>query len=58
VDIPSDTYPPIEQGAVVLKSSPNKQLARQFLDFVKSKEVQDLLREYGFFVPSSSLQGK
>jgi molybdate transport system substrate-binding protein len=58
VDIPSDTYPPIEQGAVVLKSSPNKQLARQFLDFVKSKEIQDLLREYGFFVPSSSLQSK
>ena len=54
IEIPSDTYPPIEQGAVVLKSSPNKQLARQFLDFVKSNDIQDLLREYGFSVPSSS----
>ena len=56
VEIPSDTYPQIEQGAVVLKNSPNKELAEQFLDFVKSKAIQDLLRDYGFSIPSRTQQ--
>jgi molybdate transport system substrate-binding protein len=53
-EIPSDTYPPILQGAVVLRSAVNKQLAIQFLDFVKSKPIQGLLRDYGFSIPSTT----
>jgi molybdate transport system substrate-binding protein len=53
VEIPTDDYPAIEQAEVILKSSPNKQIARQFVAFLKTPEVQSLLRSYGFSVPGS-----
>ena len=46
--IPSDTYPPIEQAAVVLKSAKDQAAARQFLDFVKSHTGSEVLARYGF----------
>jgi molybdate transport system substrate-binding protein len=52
VDVPVEEYPAIEQAAVVLKSSKNKEIARQFLAFLKTPGGQDLLRSYGFSVPS------
>lgn len=57
VEIPDAEYPPIEQAAVVLKSSPNREIARQFLDFVKTPAIQDLLRSYGFSVPGVPVPG-
>jgi molybdate transport system substrate-binding protein len=51
-EIPADAHPPIEQGAVVLTRTKNEQKARQFLDFVKSTEGKDILRRYGFTLPS------
>lgn len=57
-EIPADTYPPIEQAAVVLKSSQNKAVARQFLDFLKTPPMLDLLRTYGFSVPSNPASSK
>ena len=53
VEVSTDTYPPIEQAAVVVKSSPNKESARQFLEFVKTPAMLELMRSYGFAVPSS-----
>jgi molybdate transport system substrate-binding protein len=53
-EIPTATYPPIQQAAVILKSSANKQVAMQFLDFIKTKPIQDLLRDYGFSIPSTT----
>ncbi len=53
VAVPTDEYPALEQAAVVLKSSRNKEAARQFLEFLKAPEILDLLRAYGFSVPSS-----
>ncbi|MGA9815055.1 MAG: molybdate ABC transporter substrate-binding protein [Terriglobales bacterium] len=50
-EIPLEDYPAIEQGAVILKSSPHKDIARQFVEFVKAPPIQDLLRGYGFAVP-------
>jgi molybdate transport system substrate-binding protein len=47
-EIPSDFYPPIEQGAVVITASPNKAPARAFLEFVKSEEGRRVLDSYGF----------
>src|SRR5439155_18487234 len=47
-EIAADTYPPIEQGAVVLKSSQNKVIARKFLDYLRTAAMLDLLRSYGF----------
>jgi molybdate transport system substrate-binding protein len=52
VEVPSGDYPPIEQGCVILKSSKNKETAGQFLSYFKSAAVADLLRSYGFDVPS------
>jgi molybdate transport system substrate-binding protein len=51
-EIPAEAHPSIEQGAVVLKRTKNEQQARHFLDFVKSSEGQDILRRYGFTLPS------
>jgi ABC-type molybdate transport system substrate-binding protein len=51
VVIPASDYPPIQQACVVLKSSKSKDVARQFLAFLKTAAVSDLLKGYGFDVP-------
>jgi len=47
VAIPVGTYQPLHQGAVVLQSSPQKQLAHDFLRWLTSTEVQASLHSYG-----------
>jgi molybdate transport system substrate-binding protein len=51
VEIPDAWYPPIEQGAVILASSRQKALARQFIDYLKKPESVRILQSYGFAVP-------
>lgn len=51
-EIPADAHSPIEQGVVVLKSSPNKTIARAFLDYFKSAPGRAILESYGFTIPS------
>jgi molybdate transport system substrate-binding protein len=51
-EIPTDTYPAIEQGAIVLNSAKNKDAARSFLEFVKSESGRETLAKYGFAVPA------
>ena len=51
VDIPEALYPPIEQAAVVLASSRQKALARQFIDYLKKPDIVRILESYGFAVP-------
>jgi molybdate transport system substrate-binding protein len=53
-EIPSDDYPPIEQACVILGSSKNKDTARQFVAFVKTAAITEVLGSYGFDVPSGS----
>ncbi len=53
-EVPTVEYPPIEQGCVILGSSKNKETARQFLSFVKTGAIADVLRSYGFDVPNTS----
>jgi molybdate transport system substrate-binding protein len=50
VGVPAADYPPIEQACVILRASRNKELARKFLDFVKSPAITELLKSYGFEV--------
>lgn len=50
VEIPAADYPPIQQACVLLKSSKSKDVARQFLAFMKTSPVSDLLKAYGFDV--------
>ena len=53
VEIPASEYPSIEQACVILSSSKSKETAKQFLSFIKTAEVAETLRKYGFDVPSS-----
>ncbi|MBZ5597269.1 MAG: molybdate ABC transporter substrate-binding protein [Acidobacteriia bacterium] len=57
-EVPKGEYPPIEQAAVILKSSQNREIARQFMAFLKTSPMLDLLRTYGFSVPSGRASAK
>ena len=48
--IPESSYPPLEQAAVVVKSSSEAALARAFVDYLKSPFAIDRFRRYGFEV--------
>jgi len=50
--IPADSHPPLEQGAVILKQSKNQELTRQFLEFMKGPQGQEIMTRYGFTLPS------
>lgn len=51
-EIPADSYPPLVQGAVVLKSSKAKGEAKKFLEFIKSAAGREILERYGFQRPA------
>ena len=51
VPMPEDSYPPLVQGAVVIKQAPAAQQARQFLDFLLSAPVTKQLTAGGLKVP-------
>jgi molybdate transport system substrate-binding protein len=52
-EIPAEAHPPLAQGAVILKSSKNQEAARQFLEFIKGPNGQEIMKRYGLIVPSS-----
>jgi molybdate transport system substrate-binding protein len=47
-EIPESAHPPIEQAAVVLAASKNKDLANELLAYLKRPEVARLLHQFGF----------
>jgi molybdate transport system substrate-binding protein len=49
--IPPDQYPAIDQGAVVMTTAKNKNLALDFLRFVRSDIGRTTLAKYGFALP-------
>lgn len=49
--IPADVYPPLAQGVVVVSHSAHKKEAAGFVEYIKTKEAADVLREYGFSLP-------
>jgi len=51
--VPIDSYPRLEQGAVVLKSAVDPEAARAFLDFVLGPDGRTVLDRYGFLLPAS-----
>ncbi len=51
--VPPESYPALEQGAVVLKSSRNQPTARRFLEFLKAPAAAEILKRYGFTVPEA-----
>jgi molybdate transport system substrate-binding protein len=53
IEVPANAYPPIVQGAMVVKGSANLQLARDFLTYLLSPEVQHQLAMRGLRPPAS-----
>ena len=53
-EIPADMHPPIEQAAILIKSSKDKDEARAFLEFVRSEAGRSTLAKYGFVFPAAS----
>ena len=51
IEVPASEYPPIEQACVILSSSKEKETAGQFLSFIKTAAIGDVLSSYGFEVP-------
>jgi len=51
--VPADYYPPLAQGVVVVSSSKHKKEAGDFLDFIRTKEVLELFKKYGFTLPGN-----
>jgi molybdate transport system substrate-binding protein len=49
--VPLDSYPTLNQAAVVLSRSKHQAAARKFLEFVRAPEPTSLLEEYGFSLP-------
>jgi len=49
--LPLDAYPTLNQAAVVLSRSKQREVARRFLEFLRSPEATSLLDSYGFSVP-------
>ena len=49
--VPQADYPRLDQAAVILRSSRNKQVARQFLDFIKTPASLEVMKKYGFAMP-------
>ena len=52
-EVPVEAYPPIEQSAVVLRSSKNVAAARAFLDFVRGEQGREILRKNGFSIAAA-----
>lgn len=50
-EIPGDAHPPLEQGAAILKSSKQQEVAKQFVEFMQDKRGQEIMTRYGFALP-------
>lgn len=49
--VPAEFYPPLAQGAVILSHTQHREEALRFLEYMKTKEVAESLRKYGFSLP-------
>jgi molybdate transport system substrate-binding protein len=52
-EIPANEYPPIQQACIVLKSSKEQNIARQFEAYIQGPEASKVLERYGFQVPAA-----
>jgi len=51
-DLPSDSYPSLQQAVGIVTASKHKQAAQAFLDYVTSPQGAAVLGQYGFGLPS------
>jgi molybdate transport system substrate-binding protein len=52
-EVPSEDYPQLAQGVVILAHSQHKKEAAEFLAYIRKKESADVLRKYGFAIPAN-----
>jgi molybdate transport system substrate-binding protein len=52
-ELPTDSYPELQQGVALLSASKRKPAAKAFLDYLLSAEGAAVLEQYGFRVPAS-----
>ena len=52
-EIPTSLYPAIDQAVVILKSSKQKGVARQFLSFLRRPQIAEFMRANGLTMPES-----
>lgn len=50
-EIPGDAHPPLEQGAAILKSSKQQEVAKQFVEFMQGQQGREIMTRYGFALP-------
>ena len=50
-EIPHDSYPRLQQAAVIVKTTKNRAAAAAFLAYLRSPEAQEIMRKYGFHSP-------
>lgn len=49
--IPENLHNPMEQGYVITKRGAGKPLAKQFAEYMSSKQVRNIMTKYGFVLP-------
>ena len=57
-EIPPTDHPPIEQAAVVLTVSRNKEAARELLAYLTRPAIDQLLQRFGFTAPRAGMLGR
>jgi molybdate transport system substrate-binding protein len=50
--VPTDAYPPLDQGVVLISHSAHEHEAAAFLEYVKTADFGAVLRRYGFTLPA------
>jgi molybdate transport system substrate-binding protein len=51
IEVPASLHPPIEQGAIVLKSARDAAAARRFIAFLGRRDTVEYLKQAGFEAP-------
>ena len=51
-EVPPADYPAIQQACVIMRSSKQKDVARQFEQFIQSAPIKELFQKYGFAIPN------
>jgi molybdate transport system substrate-binding protein len=46
--VPADSYPPLDQGVVLISRSQHRQEAAAFLEYIKSAEAAEVWKRFGF----------
>lgn len=52
--VPDNLHNPLEQGYIITKLGANKPLAKQFADYMSSRDARKVMTKYGFVLPGEA----